>query len=363
MKMMDRNLVSGLGEIAMEHMINMRAAQDQDKDKFEYFNIVLEGTVESNAILLQKLYDDIISKSNIDFGAIPDSQGCITKYKEYQLITTGMDYINRLFEGTHTEEVELMNKLHDMIIACRKDFEYGYARDVEMIKLTYCTSVYALHEMINFCVLIYTKQMRQNAGIQFDFRKTKKKNLLLIKNVKGLLRNYNSGQWATIMKEFRKNPTLGVSTSPATEAGPISILVDSQSTGEMISTGVKAAGAFITGIPLPIKVIIGAIALFIILRALIYYIYQAARGIKDELRSNKEFVDFAIAQEREDGAPDRVVSKHSKLAERLESVANFIEVKILKQNATAEKELMESNRDNFQASDFKNPSFGGDITF
>lgn len=359
--MMDRNLVAGLGEIAMEHMVNMRAAQETDK--LRYFDTVLEGTVESNAILLQKLYDDIISKSNIDFGAIPDSKGCLTKYKEYKLITSGIDYINQLFEGTYAEEVELMNKLHDMIIVCRKDFEYGYMREIEIIKLTYCTAVYALHEMINFCVLLYTKQMRQNAGIQFDFRKTKKQNILLLRNVKGLIRSYNSGQWATIMEGFRKNPTLGIPSSPATEAGPISIIVDSKNTGEMISSGMKTAWAFAKNIPSPVKWIIGAIAIFLLIRALIYYFYQAARGVKDEIRSNKEFVDFAIVQEREEGAPDKVISKHTKLSERLESIANFIEVKILKQNAAAEKELTESNRSNFQASDFKNPSFGGDITF
>lgn len=358
---MDNFLVKELGEYAMESLVDMRAAQT--KNKFGYFDVVLEGTVESNAILLQKLYNDIISKSNIDFGAIPDSQGCITRYKEYPLITKAMDYINQLFEGISVEEVEMMNKLHDMIIACRKDYEYGYAHDIEIVKITYNVSVYSLHEMVNLCVLIYTRKMRTDAGIKFDFRKEKKKNILLLNNVKGLLRNYSSGQWGNLMREFRKNPALLTASAPATEAGPINVIVDSGNTGEMISRGVKGVITFGKNLPLPVKIIIGAIALFIVVRALIYYFYQAARGVKDEIRSNKEFVDFTVAQEREDGAPDKVISKHTKLSERLESVANFIEVKLLKQNAAAEKELQESNQSNFQASDFKNPSFGGDITF
>ena len=273
------------------------------------------------------------------------------------------DYINQLFEGISVEEVEMMNKLHDMIIACRKDYEYGYAHDIEIVKITYNVSVYSLHEMVNLCVLIYTRKMRTDAGIKFDFRKEKKKNILLLNNVKGLLRNYSSGQWGNLMREFRKNPALLTASAPATEAGPINVIVDSGNTGEMISRGVKGVITFGKNLPLPVKIIIGAIALFIVVRALIYYFYQAARGVKDEIRSNKEFVDFTVAQEREDGAPDKVISKHTKLSERLESVANFIEVKLLKQNAAAEKELQESNQSNFQASDFKNPSFGGDITF
>jgi len=344
----------------MESFYDMRLAQDP-KDRMNYFDIVLEGTVETNAQLLQKLYTDIMSKSNIDFGAIPDSKGNLTAYKEYGIITTGMDYLNKLFEGKECEEVQLMNKLHDMIISCRKDYEFGYTRDIEIVKLSYCTAVYSLHEMINLCVLIYTRMMRENAGIQFDFKKTKKKNLLLLKSVKGMIKSYDSGQWATFMSELKKNPSLfnGAVASPATEAGPISIIVDSKNLGEVV----KGAGTFLLGMPKPLVWVIAAIGIFFAIRYVIYLFFKAAKGVRDSAKTNKEFIEFSIEQEKEEGAPDSVITKHQKLADRLERLAVFIETKLLKENAEATKDIEKTNRTNYAPSEFNNPAFGGDITF
>lgn len=360
-----------------ESFCEMRSAQPP-KDRLHYFDVVLEGSVETNAVLLQKLYNDIISRSNVDYGQIPDSHGVLTRYKEYDLMVQSMDKINKLFEGAPTSEVTLMNKLHDMIITCKKDYEFGYKFNVEIVKISYCTAVLTLYELINICILEYTSKLRVKSGIGFKFNRIPKKDILVIRGATSLLKSYESGQWTKMMNEFKKDPSI---IGLATEAG-----IFDKSIGEMAEpfinkykimgdagTGAKfnpkgvanAIGAGIKKIPLPVKIIAAVIGIFIAIRELIIVFFNSATKMKDYLRTQKEFVDATISQELQDGTPDSVVKKHQKLADRLEGIANFIEVRILKTNGDAKKDLESANKENYSKQELTSQpaGFGGEIEF
>ena len=94
---------------------------------------------------------------------------------------------------------------------------------------------------------------------------------------------------------------------------------------------------------------------------LIYVFYCGAANLKDWLKIQKEFVDADIRSELMDGKTSATtIEKHRKLSDRLENIANFIEIHILKEDSDAKKEMAESNKDNFNKSDFTNPvGFGG----
>jgi hypothetical protein len=346
-------------DVVLESMNDMRLAQPA-KDRLHYFDVVMEGTAESNAIILQKLYTDIISKSNIDFGNIPDSRGNLIKYTGYSLMQQSMGLINQLFQGVASDEVTMMNQLHDMIISCKKDYEFGYSFDIEIIKLAYCLAVSSLYEMINICILAYTKKMRSDANIEFDFSKVKKKDVLILSNTKSLLKSYTSGQWGKMIAALKKDPHM-LDTEVANEAAG-SIFGQKVSFGE----GVKAVVGSIQKIPkaiaIPVAIVAALISLLFIIRNLIYIFYSGSIKIKDYAKTQKEFVDLAIQQEKEDGEPDVIIKRHTKLSERLSSIANFIEVKILHTNQKAKDELATSNKENYNAGDFK-PTFGGNIEF
>ena len=348
-------------DCVMESLNSMRLAQPS-KDRLHYYDIVMEGSTEANAILLQKLYTDIISKSNVDFGSIPDSKGNLTKCKEYPIMEQAMDRLNRLFEGTASDELKLMNQLNDMIISCRKDFEFGYSFDIEILKVTYCTAVMTLHEMISVCILEYTERMRKNAGIKFNFSSTKKKDILVIKTTRSLIKAYNNGQWQKMIGAFKKDPDL--MSGSATEA---SVSFSGSITGMGFGDALKAAGNAIKSIPkfisIPVAIIAAIILIFILIRNLIYLFYCGSVSVRDYTKTEKELVDVVIRNEKEEGVSDKVISTHTKISDMLHSVANFIEVRILNNDKQAKKELEKSNKDNFQASDFKNPAFGGDIEF
>lgn len=356
--MSDMNLKKVLSEPIMESFYDMRNDQPP-KDRLHYFDTVLEGTVETNATLIQKLYVDIISRSNIDYGTIPDSHGNLIKYKGYKLMAESMDNINKLYEGISSDEVTMMNKLHDMIISCRADYEFGYKFDIEMIKITYCVAVMALYELINVCILAYTKQMRKNGAIEFDFVKVKKKDVIVIRGARSLLKAYESSQWTRMVQGCKKDPTL-MKMSPATESS----IFGNYSAGQVAEIVANKFNA----IPEPIKVgavvVVAIISVLVGIRALVYFFYHNASRLKDYLRTEKEFVEAVVKTEIVEGESSVVIEKHSKLAEKLESVANFIEVRILKTNADAKDDMSSSNASNYSPSEFRQTAgFGGNIEF
>lgn len=349
--MIDRNLKNTLFEdpAALESLVEMRTAQPTN-ERMHYFDTVLEGTQESNADLIQKLYTDIISKSNIDFGAIPDSKGNLIRYKEYDLMQQSMDRINLLFKGKISDEVSLMNQVHDMIINCKKDYEMGFTYDIDMIKITYNVSVMTLYELINLCILSYTKQMRQNAGIKFDLGKMKKTDNIVFKNAQSLVKSYKSGQWAKIMTQVKKDHSILSSPSPATESG-----VAAMTFGGLVKTGV---GFALSHLPLMIPVAI--ILVFLGIRKLIYFFYSGSAKIKDYVDVQKEFVNATMTAEINEGADDKLVGKRNKLLEKLDHVTRFIEGKIFRTNQKAKEEIIKSNVENFKKPDFGEvPSTGG----
>ena len=358
--MADINMKQLLGEPAMESFCDMRNDQPP-KDRLHYFDVVLEGSTETNAALIQKLYVDIISRTNIDFGTIPDSHGALTKYKGYKLMAESMDNINKLYEGVISEEVTMMNKLHDMIIACRADYEFGYKFDIEIIKITYCVAVMTLYELINICILAYTRQMRKNGKIEFDFVKVKKKDVIVIRGAKALLKSYESGQWTRMVQESKKDPSLmKMAPAPATEAS----FFGTKTLGGAVSAG----AAMLSKVPTPIAVIgiglVAFVAVLIAVRALVYFFYHNASKFNDYIRTQKDFVDAAVKTEVSEGESSEVIDRHSKIAGKLEGIANFIEVRILKTNTEAKKDLSETNATNYSKSEFQQSvGFGGNIEF
>lgn len=324
-------------EGALESLSEMRLAQPA-KDRTHYFNIVLEGSQESNADIIQKLYTDIISKSNIDFGAIPASRGNIVRYKEYPLMQQSMDRLNVLFKGIASDELKLMNQIHDMIVECKKDYEMGFVYDIEIIKVTYNVSVMALYELINICILSYTRQMRKNAGIKFDLGKMKKDDNIVLKNAQSLLKSYQSGQWNTMMRELRKDREMLNLNASANEAG----------------FGAMVSGAVTWGLAhKPIMVIAVVAVVFLLIRKLIYYFYSGSIKVKDYIETQKEFVNATITTERLEGVDEKVIEKRSKLLDKLDSITRFIEGKIFRTNQKAKEEITKSNTENFHT-----PSFG-----
>lgn len=365
-----QTILQMIPEPVMESLYEIRNAQPP-KDRLHYFDVVLEGSIEKNAIMLQKLYSDIISRSNIDFADIPDSKGNLVRYKGYKLIQEAMDSINFLFDGKNSEEVKLMNRLHDIIIHNTKDYEFGYKFDIEMIKLTYNLSVMTLYEMINVCILAFTKSMRPGAKIEFGYvDKKSKKNLLVIRGAKSLVRIYENGQWAKIVKEFKKNPTaMNQVPMTATEGVGMNIIASGLKGAANIASKAAAfnpdhnVGGFVAGaaniigkVPKPVKIVgtiaIAFIAFLLAIRGIVYVYYHSSMKLNDYVKAQKEIVEITTSHDIQNGSAEVNEEKRGIIASKLQSISDFIEIRILKTDRDATKDLEESNRENFVKSDF-----------
>jgi len=344
-----------LDPLALEALIDIRNSQPP-KDRLHYFDVVLEGDT-NRGTLIQKLYVNIISKSNIDFGKIPDSKGDLTKYEYYKEIESSISALNLLSEGRQkSDELELLNRLYDMIITLRSDYEFGYKFDIELIKITYNIAVMALFEMINICIMEYANYLRDVKGIDFGFKKLKKKDLIVIRGVKSLLKAYDNGEWHKTVAQFKKDPKnafgLDVVMKFANKVPNAVFKKDANGniTGQLTTGAVVAAS------------IVSVILLLLSIRMLIYFFYSASAKIDNYVRIQREFLEVAMS--KDDGNNPKSLKSQEKMARFLDGVSGFIENKIFKTDKDAKKALDDSNKENFSKAEFTAAGADGtDIVF
>jgi len=320
-------------------IVDLRNDQEP-KDKLHYREIIMEAVgnptlnPNGNAKLIQTLYKDILSKSSINFDKIPDSKGDITRYVHYDDLYKCLEILNKLLEGKNIEELDLTNKLHDMIITCRADFEFGYKFDIEFIKLTYESLVLTLHEVVNICIISYVDYLKDVKNKEYEFKTFKSKDLLIIKSLRSIISSYERGEWQIMMRSYKKNPNgfLGYAT---------------------IGDAVVKASAAASAHPI-IAASIGVVAAFIgalyAIRGLYYVLFNSSVKIKDFVTVQKEFIDLNIDQGNDS---ESAIAKQKKMSAALAGIAGTIEAKILKSDAAAKKELREDNKTNYSPKKLK----------
>jgi hypothetical protein len=341
-----------LNDLAMESFVDIRNDQPV-RDRLHYFDVVLESTDSNKGTLIQKLYVDIISKSNIDFGKIPDSRGDLTKYEFYKEITSSIDALNQLTDSAKSDDLTMLNKLYDMIITLRSDYEFGYKFDIEFIKLTYNIAVMSLFEMVNVCIMEYANYLRDVKGIQFDFKKMRKKDIIIVRGVKSILKSYENGEWAKLMSQFKKDPKNAFGLTDI-------LAIANKIPGMDLQRDASGAisGSLGTGMTVGLA-IAGVIAVLLALRLLIYFFYSSAAKIDNYVSVQREFLVIALAKDTSGDA--KSIKKQENMLHKLEGISNFIQNKIFKSDNDTAKALSDSNKDNFSKSDFASVSGNSNI--
>lgn len=305
-------------DIIMECLYELRIDQTP-KDKMGYIKIATESALVSpgsvgKSKLINQLYTDIISKSKIDFGKIPNSKGNLTAYHEYKSIAEAIGNINILFGDKKIEEVKLLNELHDALITSRSDFEFGFKFDITLIMLTYNLLVMALFDILNICIVMYVDYLKDVENIEFKFRGTDKRNIMIIKNIKDFLKAYNNGEWSKTVNQFKKDGSglLGFITGGTLSGGPL--------------------------------VIVGLMVSLIVIRGLVYVYYNSSMRINESLKMPIEFLKASIDAGQDNTNP---ILKQKKFLAKLEGLSDHIETKILKTNKDATVSMKKSNVENF----------------
>jgi hypothetical protein len=289
---------------------------------------------EGRSKMIQKLYADIISKNNIDYGKIPLSKGNVTAYEHYGDISKTLEILNSLLDEKNVEELNLTNKLHNLLITGRGDFEFGFKFDIEFLKLTYNTLTMTLHDMINLCIVAYVDYLKEVKHIEFQFKTFKRADRMVLKATRDFIKSYEKGEWSKIVAHFKKNSSNFVGTL-LTYAVP------------MLPTSVMVSGG----------VVLGIVALLFTIRTLIYLYYSSSMKINQYIKVQSDFLKVSIDNSA-DGNTDSL-DKQKRLLQNLSSITNFIETKVLKTEKDASKELKETNTNNFTPQELRDTNNTG----
>jgi hypothetical protein len=332
-----------LMEILTDIMIDQ-----EPKDRRGYIEVACEAMGEETnpGALMQLLYSDFSSKANIDFGKIPDSKGDITKFDMYDKLSWNIRTINELLKTANHQvgisTLNTLNEVHDTIIKLRKDFEYGFKFDIDVVKLQYNMLVASLYVMVDILIVGYNKFLISQPSRSATFEITKG-NLMIIQFAESFLDGVKKGSWATLMKSYQQHNAL----VPGTE-GPISNMALGFLSGA--APKVMSALGVITKLPGPLKIVGAVIAIFLIIRVGVYYFFNKAVDVSDEIE--RQNVILKKYMETSQDAP-KAVEKQNKRSVFLDNVAKTIEVKILKNEEKARQDIAKANKENLNPSALK----------
>lgn len=382
---MEPNMNSAAYCVAMENFWLMSLDQPT-KDRLTYKTAAMEAATlnpESAGNLLQKLYRSIIGRSGINFGKVPDSKGDITKYTKYQTIVQCIDHLDQLLGDKQVEELRLTHKLLNILITACGDFEFGFKTDNQFIKTTYNTMVFALHEMVNICIVIYTDYLTASREGKPYKATTYRQDLIVVKNVKDFVRMYESGEWNQMIMDLKKGAKnlLGyffeTNNDVTTKTSWIHFIMSSLTNLGILAGGAKimdkaavtkfgvdTAASFGTKASTVAKavwakpvgkvgiIILALIAALILVRNLIALFYKGAYSIRDAITHEEEFLKAHAESEKREGN-DFAYAFQSKFYTKMIALRDMIDNKILKDNANGKKEISEDNRTSYSLDEIR----------
>lgn len=348
-------------------------------ERMHYRNIAMEAaTGPESGMLMEKLYKSVSSRSNVNFGKIPDSCGDLTAFVRYRQITESLDILRTAFAATRVPEFEEAQKLHDNLVRLRDDFAYGFKMDSQFIKTTYNTMVYSLCEIINLATVIYVDQLKCiSQGKPFQYKPYG--GLILVENVKKFNDMVSGGDWAQMMNTIRKNPQnltggdlndftgvlrfLGIGTKVGA-AGVVTHTIATSwdaakkdATAALVAKGAKNTdpGALrVAGTALKKAtwdrgvggkvgtVILILIGLLLLIRSLVCLYWRCKYSIQEILDDNAKLLAASMEVSKDNTATS--LEKQQKMYDRMVSWRDKVEKSIMADDANGKKAVHESNK-------------------
>lgn len=259
--------------------------------------------------LVEALYKDVMSKGNVDYGKIPLSRGDITKVPYYKTMCDSMESLNKLVGDNANPDMIRMNKLHEVIIQERANFEFGFKANVEFIQYVYCALTEALMDLINTNIVYYVDYLKETRDIDMDAKFKRTNDTTVARSVDTFLSLREKGEWGKLMAYYKKNVTKQFAT-------------------EIFS--IIAIATFS---------IVAFTALIWAIRGLIYTYYYTAVKVDEKARAMSIYLDAVSKNEK-----DKVARAKQKYANtQLQNIASFIETKIIKDDIVAQREMQKAD--------------------
>lgn len=288
--------------ILMEQLTNDPVQIEPAQELFTG-NKPIQGAGRSK--LVEVLYKDIMNKSNVDFGTIPQSRGDVTRFQHYKTMESSIDSLNQLLGDRANEGMIRMNSLHEAIIAERQAFEFGYKANVEILQYIYCTMVEALMDVISENIVSYVDYLKETQNVDLPPR-GRVTNSRVNKSVDTFLRLRDKGEWKKLVEYYRRE-------------------YQKRFFAEALLIGTVT--------------VVGTVALLWAIRSLIYTYFYSAVKVDEKARAMSTYLSAVSANETNEDAK----RKQDKFNSKLNNVAAFIETKILKEDPKVNKELQASD--------------------
>lgn len=369
--------------ILMEQVEDMKFDQ-QGKDRFHYDDVVLEAILspEGQAVLLNKLYQETQKIDGVDFGNIPDTRGDITKFRYYGQLNDCIELINEIVADDTTPNIQTMNRLQQILLDARPDFEFGFKSDNYVIISMYKVMALSLFEIENACIVDVTEYLRKRLSVTTS-AKTAAKVRTVVKNANQFIKMYENGQWSTMIKAFKSGKAYEFavlhdeSMEPATElqaqlfvdtardvTGAGSRLIKegpgtAKNVINLITQTAKNALEKHRGLAIAGGVIGIVISALLIIRLGVALFYRGAGNLKKWVKTNADILKANLKIQNDN---ETAVAKQKKMLENLENVADTIDYSILKTERESSVDVTKSNRENYSPADFKNIN-GADFEF
>jgi len=318
----------------MDEIYSWRALQEP-RDRLRYLDVATEAITNpgNRGHLIQRLYADCLKKATFDFGKIGNSRGNVTKYEHYDKLMATRDCLVELTSGSVVDSLQAFDKLHNILIECRGDFEMGYKFNIEFLQLTYRTLVLSLHQLVDMSVSEVTDYLRDALNTELSGTKIVRtqQNSIVLSNVNAFISAYEKGEWAKLMQTFKKDRQALV--------------------GVFAAVGTAAAG--MTPIGWAAAIVATLLSILMIIRALIYFYYNSKTRLRDYAENEAAILKQHIMLEADKNSS--AIEKQKKMLDFLEARADLNNGRNKKAEDAAQRDLANANRDAGNPTTLVNP--------
>lgn len=255
--------------------------------------------------------------SKITFNDIDLTKGNVTKWSKYENIVKLISLHSKFAPDDLNDKNSAYSKLvmiNEFVVNQRADFEFGYKTSNDFITLTYRMLLIAMMTYASASMISQIKGISSFNTGKITNRKYNKLLKYSDKYISMFFAEVKAGSWAKIVKKYKDTR---LSPRGAMEA-----------VGEVMS--IIATVALIGAV--------GAISLVAIIsaiRGIIYLYYNTLAKIDDQARSMEEYLNQVIPYETNPQA----LKKQEAAVAKLNSIAGFIEAKLIKADSATETEI------------------------
>lgn len=270
--------------------------------------------------VVSALYKSILDKAiSIDFGEIEDSKGDITKLRHYKTLEKCIETLESIVVNNQTlaDELNVVKESIKLVTAYKKEFCLSFIQNKSMGINLYDAIVMSILFCTNSCMMDCYILITAPPDMDIkDFEKSRSndENNIPLKSLRTINESAKKGELREFFNSFIKKDNF-IGALPAIGVG----------TG--VAVGAIALGAAIVLIP--------------VMRELIYFFYNLRMSVSEFFEAQAEFLEMNIAELKAGDRKDKnkIIKRQENRVKKLNSIANFFEVKFNDAAKKTNKEL------------------------